>query len=380
MPGPHETGDRVATDEENDFCANLWWLAKLQAARALLLLHDGEFHEAGKQVRSLLKVGKIVTGGDAALLYRWIGQGAQHIAAGAARRFASRPGVCEDALEELIVAFSPPWRAREGAAGMLRAELTFALDALEDRVDTKDPEALAKLVFGPELEAPRSNLPARQAFLQVIADHPRPLDTLPTVQLLVEKARRQIESTRLDWTSHKKEQSLEPEAILAAWPVELRPSSLREEIKEAVLGNTAKPEPISEALIRQTREAFAKISNPVGKYLAVDWHVVRFGLPDEPALRSALVLEADLEATRAILALRLHSESFGEPAPTLETLVERKLLREVPRDPFTGKPLGYSLERGRIWSVGPDGDGDGTGPLFDEFDSLEANVWPAPKY
>ena len=38
------------------------------------------------------------------------------------------------------------------------------------------------------------------------------------------------------------------------------------------------------------------------------------------------------------------------------------------------------LTRGRLWSVGPEGDGDGTGPLFGKyFGGLEDNVWPAPK-
>ncbi|MEN9361503.1 MAG: hypothetical protein RL095_3038 [Verrucomicrobiota bacterium] len=61
-------------------------------------------------------------------------------------------------------------------------------------------------------------------------------------------------------------------------------------------------------------------------------------------------------------ALRLHQSRCaclnyqdthaGQPPPDLTTLVQAGLLKEIPIDPWDGKPLRYDASRGILWSVG----------------------------
>jgi len=57
--------------------------------------------------------------------------------------------------------------------------------------------------------------------------------------------------------------------------------------------------------------------------------------------------------TMVLLACKIHAQKNGKLPASLADLVPR-YLKEVPRDPYDGKPLRYSAERKIIWSVGED--------------------------
>lgn len=61
----------------------------------------------------------------------------------------------------------------------------------------------------------------------------------------------------------------------------------------------------------------------------------------------------ELGATRLILALRAYELAHGELPESLNSLVPRHL-DAVPIDAFDGRPLRYSREQRKIWSVGKD--------------------------
>jgi hypothetical protein len=67
----------------------------------------------------------------------------------------------------------------------------------------------------------------------------------------------------------------------------------------------------------------------------------------------------------ADLAVRLHRLENGESPPTLDALVPA-ILKSVPLDPYSGKPLIYrKLAQGdQLYSVGPDGDDDRLEPAL----------------
>lgn len=68
---------------------------------------------------------------------------------------------------------------------------------------------------------------------------------------------------------------------------------------------------------------------------------------------------ADREATRAIIGLRLYEMRRGELPANLGALVDERILKAVPADPFSGGELKYSRERRVVWSVGVDETDDG---------------------
>lgn len=133
------------------------------------------------------------------------------------------------------------------------------------------------------------------------------------------------------------------------------PGRMWEKVKVVYLGPQS---PI--AGMDQWLEAVAQASNQ-------PWQAKRaLTLPDDPYCRlygrSYLMHEFEWVATAASrqllitsLALRLYRLEKGSVAPSLEALVAAGYLPTVPRDPFspTRAPLHY--QKGRLWSVGPDG-------------------------
>ena len=68
--------------------------------------------------------------------------------------------------------------------------------------------------------------------------------------------------------------------------------------------------------------------------------------------------DAQLQATRTILALRAYQLTHGNLPPDLSALVP-EFLDEVPVDDFDGQPLRYSAERKIVYSVGQNLKDDG---------------------
>jgi hypothetical protein len=70
--------------------------------------------------------------------------------------------------------------------------------------------------------------------------------------------------------------------------------------------------------------------------------------------------ETDYEAARTLLALDIYSRKHhSQWAGSLEALVKDGILRKVPIDPFSGKPLLYLPGKRIVYSVGPDAKDDG---------------------
>jgi hypothetical protein len=60
-------------------------------------------------------------------------------------------------------------------------------------------------------------------------------------------------------------------------------------------------------------------------------------------------------AVPTIAALMVYRRQHGELPASLQPLLEANLLARLPRDPFDLKPLRYSREKQRLWSVGANG-------------------------
>jgi len=64
-------------------------------------------------------------------------------------------------------------------------------------------------------------------------------------------------------------------------------------------------------------------------------------------------IQSDLDGLRLVVACRIYEVRHGQLPETLDALVP-ELLRDVPRDPFDGKPFRFVRERALVYSVGED--------------------------
>jgi hypothetical protein len=71
--------------------------------------------------------------------------------------------------------------------------------------------------------------------------------------------------------------------------------------------------------------------------------------------------EANRRAATTALAVERYRLQHGRWPDSLEALVAAQLLRQVPIDPYDGKPLRYRATKDGVvlYSIGPDGKGDG---------------------
>jgi hypothetical protein len=200
-----------------------------------------------------------------------------------------------------------------------------------------------------------------RGIVAILDGHPNPLDKADTLRVGGQVLARYLEALGKPWNDAKKS----TEDLLVGtnpWLDELLPFR---ELFES-------PLELSEEEISQAREALAATENPVGRALlhslfvcVSDWVLVAF-----PYRHAAC-----LESTRAIVALRLYELRTGRLPTTLRTLVRSGILREVPPDPFTGKPLSYSAEHRLVWSVGKSGKDDGGWKETDIPEHSDDLVW-----
>lgn len=86
-------------------------------------------------------------------------------------------------------------------------------------------------------------------------------------------------------------------------------------------------------------------------------------------VRARCLARSRLDGLRLVVACRLYEIRYGRLPETLDALVP-EFLREVPRDPFDGKPFRYLPEKAVVYSVGRDmRDSSGSVPRASDADS-----------
>ena len=62
--------------------------------------------------------------------------------------------------------------------------------------------------------------------------------------------------------------------------------------------------------------------------------------------------------------MRMHDIEHGTFPESVESLQVKGIRESDLADPFSGRPFGYSREKGLLWSVGPDGETNGIDNLY----------------
>lgn len=374
-------------DADNDLAsaaASLWGdLHDLRYIRSRRHFEHKQYAQGAAELQSALLFGAMLDGSDGALIPRFVGRMCPRVTASRMEAFASRKEVPADVLAGMLVALQRAAPSEEVVVNGVRqdfalltlpmiadlpkdGDLAKIVAALIDKRRPKSPDA--KLLL-PKLDAQLDGLQA--GILDLLKDHPEPFDRAETVRLVALSHANQLENLKRPWADQKPGPEARVLEDVAAWPDHLSLSILK--FIPLYVGRTD-DEDLSAETLAKAREQLRKVHNPLGKHLIRD---LLFGKQNsESAVRSRD--RGRLEAARCIIAIYLYERKQGARPERLDDLVKAKILPEVPRDPFDGKPLRYSRERAIIWSVGRDGkDNGGRKPARGEGDALLDLIRPA---
>lgn len=343
-------------------------LAYLKLARARLLAMEGRYPDAATELLGLRALAELVSSAEGTLLHHLVGSGIQSIALRGLRWFAGEPGASQADVERLLHVCSPPWKARDDMIQALQIEFChYFLVGLEKDAGVKSPSEIARnLTEDGDL---RDLDLVRRGIDDLLRDHPRPIDADNTFRRASEACLQGIRAVRAEWRDRQVLEQPRDDELIHAWPQKLMPYGGIERLFSG-LPDLNGPDSIDEA-----RNAILKLTNPVGRIHALYMASV---FSAQRQLMSVVRAEAELEAARAVLALRVYFDRKKEPAPTLQALVDEGVLDSLPRDPFDGQPLRYSLEKRLLWSVGDDGEAEREGPALGKYGSRNDWLWPIP--
>ena len=126
--------------------------------------------------------------------------------------------------------------------------------------------------------------------------------------------------------------------------------STGKDMGQAILGMATDP---AGCVLKGLEEVPRGSGNVLGRYC--NEHMTIIGRTVEMMVRR-LVLR---RMARTVLSLSLFEMRQGRLPEGFDELVTAGILDAIPVDPFCDKPLRYSRERRRVWSVGPDESDDG---------------------
>jgi hypothetical protein len=320
--------------------------AKLAAAR-------GQFHLAEKDIVAFLRTAAILASAEENLMVHLMAAGQAYGGYRLMRWLAHDEDTPLDLLERLMPHLAGPPDRTSGARALRGEFRTFFLPPLARIPDGADPSRLAE-AHAEDIEAG----PYRESVVRytaaILEGHPKPFDKEATVRLASEIMARLVRSLGAPWRDRPRNVAAGVVREMEGWPEELvKPETPFPQSKDPVA--------LSDDMVRKAHAALRPVDNPFGKVqIRGVYDGGFFRAFEDLCVEGPRTIETDREATRAVLALRIHARRNGGVLPAgLEDLVAAKILPSVPRDPFTDEPFRYSRERAIVWSAGPDGKDDG---------------------
>jgi hypothetical protein len=291
-------------------------VARIRRVRAGLAAADGNFERACDELVKGLRMADMVTLSEGAPLHFLMGLAYSGIAREGVRDLAAVAECPATTLERLISALPDQAEAAESLAEAMKIEFGYVAAALQAN------PGRAKLYGQPSLP---------------VFD-----DGSDFMGIAIASFRTALKSIPISWGERlirltPKLQALNQEYdyfVQESFMAHVAPAGGKEdeEVLQLAKDISAKGGPMYQALLTRMLESW---------------------------LEKLAIHRADRAATRAVLALRLFETRNGRLPERLEELVAAGILDEVPVDPFCEKPLRYSRDRRRVWSVGPDESDDG---------------------
>jgi len=344
--------------------------SRIKIVRAKMLVSAGDQDRAANELVQLLRIAQFVNANAAGIWECLQGTTCHALSCKAIEWLTRQPLAAREPLEGLLSAMKAAPLADEDLANAFRAEFRSSLLAALDML-VKDiaKQGLTEGVWADAVEKARTGAKGTEgeavvkAFLE---KSPHPLDVAATIQLAAPFYVRAIKCAGGSWSA--RDRTLGTDADKWA-------DTLKEENKRSV-ENLRKLAASLKAPTPEFAQALSKaLDNFAGREIAWKASPNFTGILWEYSFRA----RARHEATRALLALRIYSLKHKQLPPSLDALVEDKILPSVPRDLFADKPLRYSRDKGIIWSVGPNEVDEG-GDKIDQGDSKGPRdiVWEIP--
>ncbi len=327
-----------------------WNGTELKLFRARLRGLDGDWEGARQDLLDALRLAEVRMRGDAMMIHSITSMAACRHALTGIQWLADQKEVPEKVLVALLSGLHSFLEGEDPCAYAIRAEFAFCF--LPQVVRLEGCRGLEELAAGLTefCGSGKERANARKAILMLLEGHPRPLDIQATLREASGHYALALQNLEKPWGERKRADAGKIEEIASAWPEGL----------DSFSGLELDPAKFFGGRLEKYREKLSRIENPAGKHLAAQvFHFpIGGGEPDlslDRLTRGSFQLRSELEAARALLALRLYERRRGNLPSSLEDLEEMKLLKRAPADPFTRKPLGYSRDRRILWSAGEDG-------------------------
>lgn len=294
-------------------------LELLAAETALALRDDAPLDVVVEQLGQRARFAQLVLRPRVHVMWGMVGLSWAQTVLVSVDRLVHNPGVDLTArqLSRLLSAVRPLDLAVESAAQQYRGELSFFLLPALAREDLRADDYFVQ---------------ESGALEYILADHSRPYDRVATARLFAGEYQRLIEHCVMPW----REPAHSPQLLIAA---DL------DETLTTITGSFS----VGTAEIDALRDRMHAVDNPVGL-----WSVHSALSMVTPSVGRAFLMHARHSLTVALLAVHVYLAEHGELPADLQLLVRDGILPEVPLDPYTGEPVGYSPERVVLWCVGED--------------------------
>ncbi len=334
--------------------------AQHRLARAMSALRRKHDARALAEVRAAQAIARRLGSRDGPLVLFMMSISLRSECTAALRRIVAAGRLTEEELRSIAVEGPDP----EGFRAALQSEFGRYVVPPLRAISPADPIAGVLRMFFPAnlLEGPLRD-EIRTKLAHILDGHGAPFDSAATLRLALDRYREIIAILVDGRKAGPTTTALEAE--LGAWPSALRIESL---IWHAV-GDTEEKIDVTDRALEAAKRAMERVTNPLGKLVALDVMPLGDIVAYPGYLRSARL---GAMATRVMIALRRYELREANLPATLEELVRAKLLPAVPVDPYTKKAIAYDRAGRRLefspLASDPEGeDGDEAKPLGWEF-------------
>lgn len=345
--------------------AGFSYLMRARLLEADQLAAQNQFEAAAKLLEDNLKLAEMAIHADPGLIHYFLGCSGRTLTQDAILRLAARKQLSLSIRERLLSDLPSLDFEAIAYTNALRSEFaaqyheTIDLKKLSDDWSKLPSSSATMLRFPDDCVRPFKVL----LDPSLVPMHPNPLDQNSEIEKTIRHFRICYTNSFSAWSNHSDEANIEAEQ---------NHSNLLRDISPLMKLVENEPLPLSRQAAQRARTTYLAITNPVGRIW--DCTVTESVGSDVKVFRC----RTEREATRAVLALLIFERRKGVLPAKLSDLVDEKILKSVPNDPFSGNPIQYSRERQIVWSVGQNGlDDDGqSGPSRWAGDDA---VWPIPQ-
>jgi hypothetical protein len=343
-------------------------------------LNSGDEARAANTVADLLKLTDMAMHGEGYLVHYLIARSAHGLAMDALQAFALHPKSSKHSIRSLrrsLLAIRP---TSAPLATAFRLEATYWL--MLDMAELSKSKQLMSLVdalikrhllldFGDPKLAMSSNEQVRrvrQGMLRLFEGHPNPFDAADTVKLFTGVLATMLDDLSSPWLKRKKGLADKWLKEIDPWP---QPLWFMNDVSFWLTDVEKEDRKVTDKEVATAREAFRNVQNPIGKLMLL--YLKTF----ESVRRSYHIAQLRSDVALVAIACRLFHDDAKRLPDQLSELVDAKLIKAVPLDPFSGQELRYDAKRRLIWSFGFDEKDNGGDWDIDEEDGQDL-VWRLP--